>query len=161
MTSIGERTVVYEDRVVALSNVTVRIERGLPLGIENDQITGGTRDVTGATGKTIFDWKSPKPPVRLPGAWANVDGRLGIVVLKGSGLEYAQARGYAPGISVHEDILYGSYSDEVRHFKAGEEVAHRLAILLSKPLPRKPRRWQNPVERETNFPAIESRWGAM
>jgi hypothetical protein len=136
MTSIGERTVVYEDRVVALSNVTVRAERGLPLGIENDEITGGHRVISDQAGQTIFDWKTPSPPQTLPGTWANVSGRLGIVMVKGSGLAYAQAKGYTRGISVYTDTLYGSYSTETRKFKPGEEVVHRLAILFVEATPK-------------------------
>lgn len=128
MISFGSQTVIYEDRVIALTNVTVKGERGLPLGIENDEITGGTRVVSTRGRHLTFDWRKPQKPVALSGSWANVDGRLGIVVLAGSGLTYAQASGYSPGICVYSDILYGSYSSQTRQFKAGDEVAHRLAI---------------------------------
>lgn len=128
MISVGSRTVVYEDEVVALTNVTVNGERGLPLGIENDQITGGTRVLTSRGGSVTFDWHQRQKPVTISGSWANVDGRLGIVVLSGSGMAYVQASGYSPGICVCADTLYGSYSDRPRRFKAGDEVAHRLAI---------------------------------
>ena len=136
MTSIGGQTVVYEDRVTALSNVTVRAERGMPVGIENDEITGGTRVVSGQGGQTIIDWKKPRQPIDLPGSWANVDGRLGIVTVAGSGMAYAQASGYTPGICVCSDILYGSYSDHPKEFKAGEEVAHRVALLFVEVTPK-------------------------
>jgi hypothetical protein len=128
LTSIGGQTVVYEDRVTALSNVTVRTERGIPVGIENDQITGGTRVVSDQASQTIFDYQNPRQLVELPGSWVNVDGRLGVVTVAGAGLSYAQASGYSPGICVCSDILYGSYSDYSKEFKAGEEVAHRLAV---------------------------------
>jgi hypothetical protein len=39
MISLGSQTVVYEDRVTALSNVTVRSERGVPVGIENEALS--------------------------------------------------------------------------------------------------------------------------
>ena len=128
MISVGGQTVIYEDRVVALSDVTVRSERGLPIGIENDAITGGTRVVSSHDGQTTFDWQKPRPPLDLPGSWVNVDGRLGVVMAAGAGIAYAQASGYSPGISVYSDILYGSNSDINRQFKMGEEVAHRVAI---------------------------------
>ncbi len=131
MTSIGGQTVVYDDRVTALSDVTVRAERGVPVGIENDQITGGTRVVSGREGQTIFDWQKPRQPMDLPGSWANVDGRLGMVMVAGAGLGYAQASGYSRGISVCADLLYGSYSDHPKQFKAGEEVARRVAVLFA------------------------------
>jgi hypothetical protein len=130
LTSIGEQTVVYEDRVTALSNVTVRAEKGLPMGIENDEITGGKRVVCDRDKKTILDWKKPQPPMDLAGSWANVDGRLGVVMAAGAGMAYAQASGYSPGISVCADVLYGAYSDRARDFKAGEEVARRVAVLF-------------------------------
>ena len=130
MTSIGGQTVVYEDRVVALSNVTVRAERGVPVGIENDEITGGTRAVCGQDGQTIIDWKKNRQRVGLPGSWANVDGRLGVLMVAGAGMAYGQASGYLPGISVCADVLYGSFSDHPRQFKAGEEVARRVAVFF-------------------------------
>jgi hypothetical protein len=136
MTSIGGQTVVYEDRVTALSNVTVQLEKGAPVGIENDQITGGARLVTGPDGPTMFDWQKPRQPVALAGNWANVDGRLGVVMLAGAGLAYVQASGYAPGISVCADVLYGSYSHDPKQFKAGEEVAHRVAVLYVEVAPK-------------------------
>ena len=50
--SIGDQTVVYEDRVTAVVPVTVAGERGVPLGIENDEFTGRTR--------TVFSQAVPK-----------------------------------------------------------------------------------------------------
>jgi hypothetical protein len=72
--------------------------------------------------------KRPQGPVPISGSWANVDGRLGAAVLSGSGISYVQAAGYSPGISICADILYGSFSNQSRHFNAGETVAHRLAV---------------------------------
>ncbi|HEX3628554.1 MAG TPA: hypothetical protein VH280_24355 [Verrucomicrobiae bacterium] len=135
MISVGNQTVVYEDHVMALTNVTVRGEQGVPIGIENDWLTGGTRLVSNEAGKIKFNWQKPQKPVVLPGAWANVDGRLGVVMMSGSGLAYAQATGYTPGISVCTDILYGSYSNKARQFKAGDEVAHRVGIFFTEVTP--------------------------
>ena len=136
VTSLGDQTLVYQDRVTALSDVAVRSERGVPIGIENDQISGGTRAVSDQDGQIVFDWPNPCPPVALSGAWGNVDGRLGVVMVAGSGMTYVQASGYAPGISVCADSLYGSYSDHPRQFKAGEEVAHRIAVLFVETAPK-------------------------
>jgi hypothetical protein len=130
MISIGEQTVVYEDRVAALTNITVLTERGVPIGIENDSLNGGTRLVSGEDGKIKFNWQKPLPPVFLQGSWANVDGRLGIVAINGSGMVYAQSSSYSPGISVYTDILYGSCSTHRRQFKAGDEVARRVAVFF-------------------------------
>jgi hypothetical protein len=134
--SIGRQSIVYEDRVTALSDVTVQTERGVPLGIENDKISGGTRTVTDKDRQIEFDWKHPKPQQPLAGSWANVDGRLGIVTVTGSGMSYAQASGYTRGISVCSDILYGSFANQARPFKAGDEVARRVVVLFVEVTPK-------------------------
>jgi hypothetical protein len=146
MTSVGNQTVVYEDRVTALANLTVRSERGVPLGIENDGITGGTRIVSCQDGKTVFDWRNTRQATGLSGPWVNVDGRLGVIAVAGAGMAYVQATKYTPGISVYSDVLYGSYSSQVRRFKAGDEVAHRLAVFLWKSRPRRLKNWRNPAK---------------
>ncbi len=130
LTSIGEQTVVYDDRVMALSDVSVQGERGVPVGIENDEITGGTRLVCDQGGQTVFDRQKPRQPIDFPGSWVNVDDRLGVVMVTGAGMAYAQAPGYSRGISVCSDLLYGSYSDHSKQFKAGEEVARRVAVFF-------------------------------
>jgi hypothetical protein len=121
--------VVYEDRVTALTNVTVRSERGVPLGVENDSLTGGARLVSAEEGQIKFDWQQPQKPVALSGSWANVDGRLGVVMMEGAGMTYDQASKYS-SLAVHTDTLYGSYSDHPRQFKAGDEAAHRVGIFF-------------------------------
>jgi hypothetical protein len=131
MISVGDQTVVYEDHVVAVSNVTVQAELGVPMGIENDEVSGGYRVVTDEKGQTNFDWKNPRQPVALAGSWANVDGRLGVVSVLGSGITYAQAHRYSPGISVYADVLYGSYSEHARTFNAGDEVARRVVVFYT------------------------------
>jgi hypothetical protein len=136
LTSIGEKTVVYQDRVIAVSDVTVARERGVPLGIENDEITGGTRMVCFQDGKTVFDWQKQRGAMAVPGSWANVDGRLGVVVAAGSGMSYAQSTGYHPGMAVSTDVLYGSCVDKARHFKAGEQVARRIAVFSTEVTPK-------------------------
>gem|GEM_PF-1119653 len=135
--SIGEQAVVYEDRITAVSDVTVSGERGVPVGIENDEITLGHRTVFDAGGAHRIDWRpadrnrqKPYPAVALSGSWANVDDRLGVVMLAGSGITYQQASDYSRGISVCSDILYGSFSNRPRTFKAGEEIAHRVAVFF-------------------------------
>jgi hypothetical protein len=130
VTSIGDQALVYQDRVTALSDITVRREMGVPVGIENDQITGGMRVVSDQGGQTIFDWQKPRQPIALSGSWCNVDGRLGVVMVAGAGMAYAQSSGYARGISVCSDVLYGSCSDRPRQFKAGEAVARRVAVFF-------------------------------
>jgi hypothetical protein len=131
ITSLGEKTVLYEDHVIALTNVTITKELGIPLGIENDQISGGNRTIYYDNGKTLFDWQNPKPSTTVSGSWANVDGRLGIIVIEGSGIGYTLAKSYSSGISVQTDTLNASYSDQSRHFNTGETVARRVVLLLT------------------------------
>ncbi|MGH7979936.1 MAG: hypothetical protein ACREE6_11225, partial [Limisphaerales bacterium] len=135
MISVGSQTVVYEDRVTALTNITVRSEHGVPIGIENDWLTGGTRLVSDEGGKIKFNWRKPQNPIDLPGSWANVDGRLGVVMMDGAGMAYAEAHGYS-GLAVYTDILYGSYSNHPRRFKAGDEVSHRVGIFYVEVTPK-------------------------
>jgi hypothetical protein len=133
--SVGSQTVIYQDRVTALADVTLQGERGVPIGIENDSLTGGTRVVSGEESQIKFDWEKPQKPVALPGAWANVDGRLGAFMVTGAGMTYVQASRYSRGSAVYADTLYGSYSDQSRQFKAGDEVAHRVVIFFTEVTP--------------------------
>jgi hypothetical protein len=138
--SLGERTVIYQDRVTALTNLSISAEHGVPIGIENDKVTGNSRTIfydesssssASASSSTVVQafQKSP-PPVTLPGHWANVDNRLGIIPVAGSGMIYAPAHGYQPGMAVGADILYASSSSQPKSFKAGAEVAYRIIILF-------------------------------
>jgi hypothetical protein len=136
VTSVGRQTVIYQDRVTALSDVSMSRELGAPVGLENDQVTGGKRVVYHRDGKLTFDWKKPQPPVALPGSWANVDSRLGVVMAAGSGLSYHQATGYDPHTAVCSDVLYGSFSDRPQHFNAGEQVAQRIVLFFVEVTPR-------------------------
>jgi hypothetical protein len=136
VTSVGKQTVVYQDRVTALSDVTISRELGVPVGIENDEVTGGKRVVYHQDGKTTFDWQKPQKPLALPGSWANVDGRIGVVTVVGSGLSYHQATGYDPHTAVCPDVLYGSFSDRPQHFKAGDQVAQRTVLLFVEVTPK-------------------------
>ena len=126
--SIGAKTVVYQDRVTALSDVSVTREMGVPIGIENDQISGGKRVVYHRDGRIVFDWQKPQPTVAIPGPWVNVDGRLGVVTAAGSGLAYSQATAYNPQ-AVYADVLYGSFSNAAESLAAGDEVARRIVLL--------------------------------
>jgi hypothetical protein len=136
MTSIGDRTVVYQDHVTAVTDITVDRERGVPVGIENDEVTGDRRRVFCQNGETGFDRKTPARPLAISGSWANVDGRLGMIVTTGAGMSYEHTTNYAPGISVCTDVLYGSSSVGARHLKAGDEVARRIAIVCVEVTPK-------------------------
>lgn len=128
MTSVGEKTVVYQDRITAESDVAVTRELGVPIGIENDSVSGGKRVLHYGGGQITLDWQKPLPVQAVSGTWANVDGRLGMVAVAGSGLAYEQATKYN-GQGVYADVLYASFSDALRSFKAGEEVARRVVVL--------------------------------
>ena len=52
-------------------------------------------------------------------------------------MNYVQASGYPPGISVCTDVLYGSYCSQSKQFKAGQEVAHRVAVFYLEVTPKK------------------------
>lgn len=136
MTSLGGKTVVYQDRVVALTNLTVAEEHGAPFGIENDDVNGGARLLTCEGGQVTFDEHGPGTPMPIPGSWANVDGRLGVIAVAGSGMSYNQANGYARGISVREDILYSSFSNQPKAYKTGDAVAHRIALFFVEVTPK-------------------------
>jgi hypothetical protein len=137
VTSVGKQTLVYQDYVIALTNVSVSQERGVPVGIENDEVSGGKRVVHHRGGTTTFEWKSPGKPGSFPGSWANVDGRLGVVMAAGSGLSYQQPKGYDPHTGVCADLLYASYSDRPRQFRAGETVARRVVLFFVEVTPKK------------------------
>ncbi len=130
VTSMGERTVVYQDRVTALADVSVSAERGVPVGIENDKVTGGLRTVFHQAGKTVVEFNKSQPPVPVAGPWANVDGRLGVIAVSGSGMKYVPGNGYHPGMAVGIDVLYASSSNRPKRFKTGEEVARRVVVFL-------------------------------
>src|SRR5512137_1637619 len=59
MTSIGKQSVLYQDRVIALTNLSLSRELGVPVGIENDEVTGGKRVVAHREGSMTFEWQSP------------------------------------------------------------------------------------------------------
>ena len=109
----------------------------MPVGIENDEVTGGKRVVYHRDGKTHVRLEEASDRrLPCPGSWANVDGRLGVVMAAGSGLSYHQATGYDPHTAVCPDVLYGSFSDRPQHFKAGDQVAQRIVLFFVEVTPR-------------------------
>ena len=75
-----------------------------------------------------MEYQERQKPAPLPGSWANVGGRLGVSMVEGSGLSYAPSSGYDPHMAVCTDVLYGSYAQGPKHFKAGDQVARRLIL---------------------------------
>jgi len=132
--SLGEKAVVYLDRVTAVQDVRIEQELGIPIGIENDELTGNRRTLYHEDGAQIIVGPETDNLVRIPGKWANVDGRLGIVMALGSGLAYRDVPNYNRN-GAREDFLYGSYSTEPREFKAGEEVVRRAVVFFVETTP--------------------------
>ncbi len=137
LVSVGDQTVVYEDHVIAVKDVTITNELGIPIGIENDEFTGGKRTLSAGMGKTVLDFKDPRPANTVPGSWVNIDGRLGVVLITGGSLCYRPATNYASGISVYTDTLFASsVLDQPKRCKAGEDVTRRIAILCTEISPK-------------------------
>ena len=132
--SVGERTVVYSDRVTALKDVTMSREQGVPIGIENDEFTGNVRKLYYQSGSKTIVGLGTEGLIRIPGNWANVDGRLGVVMISGSGLVYQDAGKYNRDGAL-QDVLFGSFSDTARDFKAGSQVARRIVVLFTETSP--------------------------
>jgi hypothetical protein len=139
--SVGEKTVIYMDRVMTDSDVTIKQESGPYVTIENDEFTGDQRTLYFAGGSQVVKGADTEGLIRIPGNWANVDGRLGMVaptdrggLVKGSGLAYQDVKPYNRD-GAREDYLFGSYSDKPQAFKAGEEVARRIVVLFTEVTP--------------------------
>src|SRR5262249_48926068 len=78
----------------------------------------------------------PRPSFSIPGSWVNIDGRLGVVAVAGSGMSYQQATGYTRQ-AVYPDILCGSFHEGAKNFKKGEEVARRVVVFFLELSPKK------------------------
>lgn len=126
--SVAPGLVAYIDRVTAQQAVTVTEERGLLLGIENDEVSGNTRTLqTGAGSQPVAGGLGRDLPIR--GRWATIDGRLGLISPLETPLLYrAAAKPNRAG--AREDFLMGSYRTGPRTFAAGQVVALRAALVL-------------------------------
>jgi hypothetical protein len=127
VSSVGKKVVVYQDHVLALKDVTVTRELSVPIGIENDELSGGDRTLYDQHGKTVIDWHEPTREITIPGTWANIDSRLAVISVAGSGLRYKKAGGYNAQ-AVCTDLLFGSFSNQRRKFKTGDEIARRIIV---------------------------------
>lgn len=132
--SVGEKAVVYLDRVTALRDVRIEQEIGVPFGIENDELNGDRRTLYHAGGSQIITGPDTDQTIRIPGRWANVDGRIGVISVLGSGLTYRDVPKYNRN-GAREDFLYGSFSTEPREHKAGDAVARRAVVFLTETSP--------------------------
>src|SRR5262249_40576115 len=122
-----KKLVVYQDHIRAMADVTVTHELGVPIGIENDELSGGQRTIYHQDGKTVVDWHEKPREIKIPGTWVNVHSRLAVISIAGSGLKYKKATGYNAQ-AVCTDMLYGSFSNQQRKFKAGDEIARRIIL---------------------------------
>lgn len=128
--AIAPGILAYLDHVTANADIVVLEERGLTIGIENDTVSGGKRQIAGADGATrtvVGGGAAGDHP--LPGNWANIDGRLGLISTPGSPLLYrAAGKPNRPG--AREDLLIGAFRGERRPVPAGAVVAERAGLIL-------------------------------
>jgi hypothetical protein len=120
---------VYLDRVTANSDVTVNEERSLIVGVENDEVSGGKRQVISSGGDFVAIAGTAQDKM-LAGNWANIDGRLGLVTAPGSQVLYRSVE--KPNrAGAREDFLYGQFQRGTpRAFKQEAVVAERAGLLL-------------------------------
>jgi hypothetical protein len=127
--SVGERAVICLDRVTAVKDVRIEQQIGVPVGIQNDELNGDRRTLCYEGGSQIITGPNTDQTIRIPGKWANVDGRLGVIAPIG-GLVYRDMPKYNRN-GAREDFLYGSFSAEPREYKAGDVVAQRALVFLT------------------------------
>lgn len=130
--SLPTGTVVYVDRVTAEKAVTVTQARGLPLGIENDPVSGGTVRLYYAGGDTLRRG-GDAGDLAVPGHWANVKGSLGFIVPDSRMVYRSVGKPNRPG--AREDILFGALEAKPRSYGRREEVCRRAAIILPNATP--------------------------
>ena len=122
---------VYMDRVTALGDVTVTEERSLVVGVENDAVSGGKRQIVTGDG-TYTAVGGAASDKALNGNWANVDGRLGLAAAPVSGSQFLyRSVGKPNRAGAREDFLYGQFrSGTPRAFPQGAVVSERAGLLL-------------------------------
>jgi hypothetical protein len=125
--SLPSGTLVYLDRVTANREVMVTEARGLPVGIENDPVSGNFVRLFTANGEQVRRGGAAGD-LPVPGGWANVDDRLGVVSAAGPMVYRSAGKPNRPG--AREDILYGALVTAPRAFHPREEVVRRAMILL-------------------------------
>jgi hypothetical protein len=126
--SLAPGVVAYLDRVTALKPVIVTEERGLLLGIENDDVSGNQRHLTTGAGEITVPGGQGQDHA-LTGNWANVDGRLGLISAFDAPLLY-RAVGKPNRAGAREDYLLGDYHGDTRSFAPGDVVSVRAALVL-------------------------------
>jgi hypothetical protein len=124
--SVAPGVIAYIDRVTALKDVTVTEERGLLFGIENDDVSGNTRQIQSASDTLTVPGGQGQDHV-LGGHWADVDGRLGLVSTGPFIYRSASAPNRA---GAREDYLMGNWDGSSRTFTAGAVVAQRVGLVL-------------------------------
>jgi hypothetical protein len=127
--TVAPGVLVYMDRVTALGDVTVTEERSLVVGVENDEVSGGKRQIVTSDGAYVAVGGSASDKT-LTGNWANIDGRLGLAAAPGTQFLYRSV-GKPNRAGAREDFLYGQFrSGTPRAFPQGAVVAERAGLLL-------------------------------
>ena len=127
--TVSPGILVYIDRVTALSDVTITQERGLVVGIENDDVSGGNRRIVSEKSDPLTIDAGKAGEYALAGNWVSIDDRLSLVVAPDSHLSY-RATDKFNRAGAREDFLYGQFTTEPRSFTAGSTVASRVGLLL-------------------------------
>jgi len=131
-TSIGDEFVVYMDETKANwpCPINIKGERGIPIGIENDELTGECRLLYTSDGKfSILGERSFSEIYKFNGNWINIDNRLGMIVWGSSGIAYQTSGGYNRR-GAKRDLLFGSYSNRDRSFWLNKIINRRGTLIL-------------------------------
>lgn len=108
---------------------------GLQLNIPNDLFNGGRRNVVTQTGELVLDGPpATETTVSITGRWANVEGRIGAVMLHGDGalaLHRHPGRRAGELASLHTERLCFPFIEGPRKFEAGETILDAGWAVLS------------------------------
>lgn len=113
--------VVYMDKVVTNAAVTIGQEYGGAFDFERDAMSGAERTVYSASGTTSM----PTQFTSYAGDWLNVDGKLGVVVKGGKGLNFG-SRGIQSG--ANSSRMYGSYFTGAKAAAADEIISDKVVV---------------------------------
>lgn len=127
--TVAPGILVYIDRVTAESDVMITQERGLVIGVENDEVSGGQRRIITEKDNTLTVAAGKAGEYALVGNWASIDDRLSLITGHGSHLAYRAMEKFNRA-GAREDFLYGQFINEPRPFKTGATIAERVGLLL-------------------------------
>ncbi|TVQ17872.1 MAG: hypothetical protein EA382_18370 [Spirochaetaceae bacterium] len=126
---VFQRVVCATDRIGYVTEV-----KGLHMNIPNDVFNTGVRTISSAAGTAILETRTPRDElVEVPGRWVNVDGVLGVVLIRGDdGLcidRSASPRGGTYS-SLRVDELCSGVHHGVRRVDPGEVLVDLCCALL-------------------------------